>query len=232
MEIIPAIIPKDFNDLQSKLARVANLVSLVQIDILDGRLTSEPSWPYRFKEDPDFKEIVSQQKGFPYWEKLDFEVDLMAKNPEALWRDWVSAGCKRLIIHLESTDSMEKLLIEIGSQAVAKDSPFYTEIGIAIEIETPLEGLFPFIPKIDFVQFMGINHIGFQGELFDERVIEKIKAFRTTYGDMPISVDGGVNLENALPLLVAGATRLVSGSALFDALDIEAELKEFRNLLQ
>ncbi|KKK47770.1 hypothetical protein LCGC14_3151840, partial [marine sediment metagenome] len=36
------------------------------------------------------------------------------------------------------------------------------------------KSLVPFINDIDFVQFMGIEKIGYQGQPFDKRVIDKI----------------------------------------------------------
>jgi ribulose-phosphate 3-epimerase len=62
---------------------------------------------------------------------------------------------------------------------------------------------------------MGIKNVGFQGQDMDEKVYETISAIRAKYPELPISVDGGVTLENAGDLVDAGATRLVSGSAIF-----------------
>ena len=45
-------------------------------------------------------------------------------------------------------------------------------IGVAIDIQTDLELLFPLIPHIDFVQCMGIDKDGFQGQEFDPKVLE------------------------------------------------------------
>ncbi|MCK5059837.1 MAG: hypothetical protein KAR00_01660 [Candidatus Pacebacteria bacterium] len=231
-EIIPAIIPKSFDELQQKMALAAGLVSLVQIDILDGKLTPKASWPYVENTDVDFDNILKEKKGFPFWEQLNFEADLMVEEPEKIWHDWVTAGVKRIIIHCESRCVLEKLIDDIVARSVPKESPLYTELGVAINIETPLEKLELLVPKIDFVQFMGIAKIGFQGEPFDERVIEKIKEFKSKYPDIIVSVDGGVSLENAPALISAGAERLVVGSAIFGNLDISSVIEEFKNLLQ
>ena len=37
---------------------------------------------------------------------------------------------------------------------------------------------------------MGIEHIGFQGQDFDDRVLEQIKTLREKFPDLIISVDG------------------------------------------
>jgi len=104
------------------------------------------------------------------------------------------------------------------------------EIGVAINSTTPLEQIFPIVNSVDFVQCMGIEHIGFQGQDFDERVLEQIKNLKEKFNDLIISVDGGVTLHTAPLLINAGATRLVAGSAIFNIDDIIDTIEKFRNL--
>src|SRR3989344_7736545 len=213
-EIIPAIIPKDFKDLREKMFLVLGMVPLVQIDVMDGNFTPEASWPYNTEEDPDFLSIKNEEKPFPFTNKIDFEVDLMVKNPESLWFDWVLAGAKRIIFHLESTNDIGSLIKDFRGRLVPKDSFFYVELGIAVDIATDNENLTPFVEDIDFVQFMGIKKIGLQGEPFSDEVLPKIKNFRESFPELTISVDGGVSLISAPKLIEAGANRLVSASAI------------------
>lgn len=231
-EIIPAIIPKDFYDLQEKMSLVRRLVPIIQIDILDGKLTPDPSWPYNGKNENDFQDIVREKKGFPHWEGMDFEADLMVSDPFKIWQDWFNAGAKRIIFHIESKTNWPLLIEEFKKHSVGKDLPFYTELGFAINIDTPNEALAPFAASADFIQCMGIEHIGFQGEPFDERVIEKIKQIKNLYPEIPISVDGGVSLDSAEDLVAAGADRLVAGSAIFESENIKETIGEFQNLLE
>lgn len=231
IEIIPAIIPKSFHDLESKMSQVVGLAPLVQVDVMDGRLTPKPSWPYlNSAEDTDFVSIKKEEKEFPFWEELDFEVDLMIKRPEDIWFDWIIAGAKRVIFHFESTDNIEGLIKDFRSRLVSKDSALYIEIGLALDIDTPNEKIYPFVPELDFVQFMGIAKIGFQGEPFDDRVVKKIEDFRKKFPETIVSVDGGVSLDSAPLLVEAGATRLVSGSAIFESGEVSATIAKFRNL--
>ena len=47
MEIIPAIIAKSFEELETKMSAVAGLVPSVQVDVLDGSLVPGiRAWPY------------------------------------------------------------------------------------------------------------------------------------------------------------------------------------------
>jgi ribulose-phosphate 3-epimerase len=212
MEIIPAIIPQNFEDLKKKLSLVRGLVPLVQIDILDGVFVPEKSWPFVSEE---------ETQTIPLKDEFDFEFDLMIKDPKNSLDRWINLGAKRIIIHIESTDNLDEIIDELKLKNI--------KIGIAIDIDTSNEQLKPYLNKIDFVQFMGIAKIGFQGEPFDERVINKIVDLRSVNSDVKISVDGGVNLNNASKLIQAGADRLAAGSAIFKSENIAETIKTFQN---
>lgn len=219
-EIIPAIIPKQFFELEEKIELVKGIVPIVQVDILDGKYTPEASWPYK-KQDIYFEEIQKEARGMPFWENVDYEFDLMVKNPEDVVFDWVTAGATRIIIHVDSTEKVPEIIEKLKN---------VVEIGLAVGIHTPLEKIDPYINSINFVQCMGIERIGFQGEKFDERVIEKIKTIKTKYPNMVISVDGGVTLETAPLLIDAGVTRLVAGSAIYESDNYVDAIHSFKNL--
>jgi len=67
------------------------------------------------------------------------------------------------------------------------------------------------------VQCMGIKKIGFQGQSFDESVIERVRLLRASFPQLMISVDGGVNESNIVALAEAGADHLVVGSAIWSS---------------
>lgn len=231
VEIIPAIMPTSFADLEEKLQSVVGLTSLVQIDIMDGRLTTKRTWPYATPEqDKNFLAILREEEGFPFWNDLDFEVDLMVKEPEKIWRDWITVGAKRIIFHFESIGDPKVFLETLRKNSVAKDSPLYTQIGLAINIVTPNEVLYPLMEQIDFVQFMGISEIGVQGNPFNEEVFAKIEDLREKYPEHIISIDGGVSLSVAPKLAEAGVNRLVVGSSIFGQENVESALTEFQSL--
>ncbi|TAK56968.1 hypothetical protein EPO17_03210 [Patescibacteria group bacterium] len=218
IQIIPAILPQSFSELEEKMSQVNGLVPLVQIDICDGKYTPKATWPYR-KHDDSFDAMMREEIGMPFWEDLDFEIDLMARNPEALIPQWVTAGAQRIIIHADSTDKLGEVIDSCKNQV---------EVGVAIGLTTPLEKILPYIADISVIQCMGISKIGFQGQNFNEQVYEKIKEVRQALPDIEISVDGGVTLENAQKLIEAGATRLAVGSAIFGEIDIHKAISEFQ----
>jgi len=212
IEIIPAIMPESFVDLNEKYSQVKDFVDIIQIDVMDGVFVPSKSWPY-----------IDNVQGLPL-DKIDFdfEVDLMVSNPETIIESWVEAGAKRVIIHIESTKNIEEVFLKIPSDI---------EIGIAINTTTPNEKIYPLIEKIDFVQFMGIEKIGYQGQSFDTRVLEKITSLREKFSRIIISVDGSVNLETAPKLIKAGANRFAVGSAVFESDNIRKRIEQLKNII-
>jgi ribulose-phosphate 3-epimerase len=238
VEVTPAILEADLESLRGRMAQISGLSSTVQIDICDGKFVGNKTWPYVKGGMEEFARITAEDEGFPFWDSLDFEIDLMVRHPESIIEDWIKAGAKSIVLHIESAPNIleiiEKLREEYGT---AKDEAFGLQIGIALGVNAPNEEVFEILNMVDedgdsivdFVQFMGIEQVGFQGQEFDERVLEKISDLRNLYPNIQISVDGGVNLDNAADLISAGATRLVSGSAIFESDDIAEAIDNLKN---
>lgn len=224
-EIIPAILPRDFAELEEKVGLIKDFVKTVQIDVCDGQFTPQPSWPYR-KHDDSFEKIIHEEDGFPGWEKLNFEIDLMANKPEEKIEEWVQAGATRIILHIESRG-------DVGAAIEAlKDR---VEVGLALNIDTPISEISN--PKLgivegsaQFIQLMGIDHIGFQGQEFDAKVIDRIKEVKKMFPEYLVSIDGGVSLHTAPGLIEAGADRLVVGSAIFESDNYVDAVTSFKRL--
>lgn len=226
-EVIPAVLAKDINDLRQKIANVVNVSHIVQIDMCDGKFVPSSSWPMQRDDMESTAIILEEEEGMPYWENLDFEFDLMVKDAIKQFDFFVRLGAKRIIFHLEAENEKELKDFIDSIDLYTREN---LEIGIAINTTTPVEKIFPYINSIDFVQCMGIEHIGFQGEAFDERVLSQVRELKDKYPDLIISVDGSVN-EDTAPLLVeAGASRLVVGSALMRSFDVKETIKELENL--
>lgn len=232
-EIIPAILPKSFEELTEQLDLAAPLVPCVQIDVCDGGYAPSRTWPYLKGVGADviFDEIVNQERALPHWEELDYEFDLMVKNVYEKIPDFISAGASRIIVHKGSVgaDELASIVKDYGKHS-EELGPFDVELGIALKPSETAESIQDIASKIHFVQVMGSEKIGFHGEILNEKAVELIKSLRATYPQMSISIDIGVNLETAPRLIAAGATRLVVGSALFNTVDFAGTLEEFRAL--
>lgn len=221
MEIIPAILPKNFAEIEEKVPLVVGVSKIVQIDICDGKFVSTVTWPY-WKQDLNFEKILKEERGMPEWEEINYEFDLMIENPnEDDARKWLSAGAERIVLHLESSKDL-KPIIDILSGLV--------EIGIAINQNTNITDLEKYLDKIQFVQCMGIRKAGFQGQKFELATIEKVKELKKIFSNLKIQVDGGVTLDNAKDMKDAGVDRLVVGSALFGSEDIVDTYNQFSSI--
>ncbi|MDD5164960.1 MAG: HisA/HisF-related TIM barrel protein [Candidatus Pacebacteria bacterium] len=222
IEIIPAILVDDFEELQDKIELIKLNTKRIQIDICDGQFTPSATWPYR-KPDNNFEMLIREDQSLPGWEKIDYEFDLMLNKPEEVVDDWVSVGATRIVLHAESKGDIKAAIEKLQGRV---------EIGLALNIDTPISMINDAITnnQIQFVQLMGIDHIGFQGQDFDAKVLEKIQEVKKLYPDIPVSIDGGVSLETAQDLIDAGADRLVIGSAILNAESPLNALEEFQSL--
>ncbi|MHB1118336.1 MAG: ribulose-phosphate 3-epimerase [Minisyncoccota bacterium] len=221
IEIIPALMPRSHQDLVETMGVFVGVVPLVQLDIMDGKFVPERTWPY--PRDTYFDSVVAEEQGMPYWEDIDFEADLMIENPEAWVPKWVAAGARRIIVHVESMRDFDTIRSAV---------PSLIELGLAVNTTTPVSAIEPYLDRIEFVQCMGIARIGFQGEPFDEGVLEQLRLIRALRPEMTISVDGAVNFETAKRLVEAGATRLVSGSAILESGDVKEAVGQLKDLVQ
>ncbi len=237
IDVIPAIIPKSFEDLKDKMSLVNNLVPIVQVDICDGNFVPSKSWPYIGDAEEDFKRMTLEDEGFPFWETLDFEAHLMVMNPETVAEDYIKAGAKRIIMHVESSPNLLNFIQDLRKKyGYFADSMISIEIGIAIDIPTPNEALDVFLTPdgegrtlIDLVQFMGIDKVGFQDQNFDEAVLGKISDLREKYPGTIISVDGGVHFDTAPDLVEAGVNRMVAGSTIYESENIKEAIEKLQN---
>lgn len=228
-EIIPAILPKNYEDLKNKISLVKGWVPIVQIDICDGIFVSSRTWPYESTStDAHFTAILNEQEGLPFWEDIDFELDLMVADAVENFDIYNKLGAKKLIFHIEAVGDLQDF--QDFLEGVDPYMREVTEIGVAINPSTPLEKIFPLVSHIDFIQCMGNDQIGFHGVELDEKVYDRIKILREKYFDLPIATDIGVD-KNTAPLLVkAGTTKLVIGSAIFNTDDIIDAIEQFRQL--
>jgi len=206
IEIIPAIIPKFFQEIEEKIKLVEPYVDWVQLDVMDGKFVNNSTW----NNPNDLKSLNTN---------LNLEVHLMINNPEEAIDDWIESGVKRIIIHYESTDKHKEIIEKVKRAGL--------EIGLAINPETSIEVIDEFYKDIDLVLIMSVNP-GFGNQDFLNESVDKIRQLRERYKNVNIEVDGGVNLETAPNVIKAGANILISGSAIFKSNNIEETIKKLK----
>jgi ribulose-phosphate 3-epimerase len=142
--------------------------------------------------------------------RLPFDAHLMVERPEDLIPAYVEAGVDSVTVHAEACPHLHRTLAWIRSQGV--------RAGVTINPGTPLAAIEEVLPDVDLVLLMTVNP-GFSGQKFIPQSIDKIRRCREMLeaagSAAELSVDGGVGAETAARVTEAGATVLVSGSALF-----------------
>lgn len=226
IEVIPAVLPYTFDELETSLEKVKGLSRFVQIDITDGVFAGHASWPLA-KFDKNFDEIVREERGMPFWEDFDFEVDLMVKDPFDIAERFLQAGVSRIIFHAESINLNEdKLLLDkIKSDGLV-------EVGIAVRSSTDVELIKELLEFADFFQVMTCSPIGMQGSSFDEGALEKIRLIREWVPNAVIAVDGAMNTETIPLAIQAGATRIAVGSYIIKSENPRISFEELEELVQ
>jgi ribulose-phosphate 3-epimerase len=203
VEIIPAILPKSFEELQSELVRLKGVSKLMQIDLVHSN-------------------VLSGQESLPLWQDFDFECDVMLPNPALEVEVCLNVGAARVVVHAQAPSAQEAL--DFLQPYRIGDYPIL--VGIALASHDTPDVLKNFEHLYDYVQVMGIDNIGKQGEPADphHKDIELIKNLRALYPHLTIQVDGAV-APRVKELAQAGANRLVVGSAIVRAEDPRAVFK-------
>ena len=64
------------------------------------------TWP--FPDDQHFAAILGEQEGMPFWEDIDFELDLMVADAVSNFNIYTKLGPKRIIFHLGAQKNIEE----------------------------------------------------------------------------------------------------------------------------
>jgi ribulose-phosphate 3-epimerase len=224
VEIIPAVLPQSFAEMEESLRPLSEIVRQVQIDVVDGHYAKGKTWPYRDRK--SFDKIVAEEHGLPFWDKLDFQFDLMVEEPMLELKNFIQAGATQIIFHVHSKN-VEAALQSLVDMRTDEMGSYAVRVGVAMGPQEQPDVLEPFEAQFDFVQVMGIDREGRQGEPFNKRAVYLVERLHKRYPYLPIQVDGGVSIENARELAAAGASRLIVGHAIIKADDPVAAYNAF-----
>lgn len=207
IEVIPAILEKNFTEIEKKMKRIETLVDWVQIDVADGILVPNTT----FLDPVPFATLKT---------RLNLEAHLMVRDPVTYVERFVNSGFKRFYAHIEG-DNLNEYISRCYKLGV--------EIGLAIDGPTPVDKIHEYLDNIDSVLIMAIE-AGESGRPYREDTTDKISKIREIDFEIPIAVDGAMNDTNAAKVIAAGATRINSNSYIFGAEKVEERIKILKNL--
>lgn len=199
-DIIPAVLPHSIDQLATELAHLKGSSPVVQVDVVEN--------------------IFGDEESLPLWEEFDFEFDIYVE-PNLFVARAVELGASGVVVHVRHTSAHKA----IESLQQYRQGDFAVRVGVALRPTDDASALEPFAGLYDYVQVMGIDNEGHQGEPFNPRAVELVAALHQANPGLYIQVDGHA-AGNEKALAQAGANRLIEGSALVAADNPKVALKE------
>lgn len=208
--LCPSILAADFWELGRQVEIVEKAgVPYLHIDVMDGMFVPSISFGM-----PVLRCVRKRSQLF-------MDVHMMVAQPERYIEDLIRLGADSITIHVEACNCIPETLAKIRELGA--------KTGIAINPETPVSAVLPYMELVDMVLVMTVRP-GFGGQEYMIDCIDKIKEMRRIinerYPDVKLEIDGGVTLGNLEMNLAAGANVIVTGSAIFKG-DIASNVREF-----
>ena len=212
LQVAPSILSADFLHLSEDVRLVNEQADLFHLDVMDGVFVPNISFGFPVIE------AIAREAVKP------MDVHLMIVHPEKYVERFAKTGAEMISFHYEAAREDSDAVIDLIHGCGVK-------AGIVINPDCPVESIFPYLGKVDFVLLMSV-FAGFGGQKFIEDTYGRIEAVRKerkrTGARFLIEVDGGVSAANARQLEKAGAEIVVAGSAVFKAKDPASVIAEIR----
>ena len=185
----------------------------IHVDIMDGHFA--PNLSYGPKTVADIRPVT----------KLILDCHLMVSNPQDFIQSFAEAGADYFTFHIEAALHANRIVQQI------KDAGM--KCGVCVVPGTPVHVLDEILPELDLVLILLVNP-GFGGQKMITSSLEKLVKLASIRKEKGyhylLSVDGGVNTENASLTAAKGADVIVAGNAFFNAADRGAVIKKLKDI--
>jgi ribulose-phosphate 3-epimerase len=207
VKIAASILSADFTRLGEQVQQaLAGGADVIHADIMDGHFVPNMTvGPL----------VVAALKPITRSASVVLETHLMIEKPERLIPEFAQAGVDRITVHVETCPHLHRTVEQIKSLGL--------QAGVTLNPATSLITLEEILPEVDLILIMSVDP-GFGGQEYIPSSTRRIARLRQMLQErgllrVEIEVDGGVSVENAAEICAAGATVLVSGTAIFHTTD-------------
>ena len=199
-KISVSVMCSDLMNLERDIRNLESLgVDYLHLDVMDGHFVPNLTFG------PDFAKAMRRITRIP------LDVHVMVTDPSFFFTKFDMSPGEMFTAHVETADTQD--LKKLSEDVHSAGCRFL----LAVNPETPVEALKPFIGCIDGTLLM-LVHPGFAGAKIVDGIMEKVgtcRKFLDANGgrEKIISVDGSVSCERAEAMKAMGASVFVGGTA-------------------
>lgn len=179
----------------------------LHLDIMDGSFTLNSS--YSILESEKIKELTNK--------KLD--VHIMSKNLDTIIDEYIMLKPYNITFHIEN-ENVKEYINKIKENNI--------KVGLAINPETDIKLVLPYLNDIDRILIMSVNP-GMGGQKFiidSASKVIKLNEIKDKY-NFEIEIDGGIN-SDTIKYVKDYVDIVVSGSYITNSDDYEKNISELR----